>query len=103
MTISVRFESYNNKRYGRPWIAKVISWPVGSRATLDWGTFLGDSNGGEAEVIARPGDVVRYGQKDNKGYNSSAFWCIVQADGSLTVCTEPEAAKAHRTPRPEVK
>lgn len=100
MTITKEFGSYNQRRYSRPWIARVSAWPVGGRAELAWGTFLGDDNGGEAEVAAVPGDVVRYGQKDlRKPNGSTANWAIVQADGSLVDCKESEAAKAFRVNR----
>jgi hypothetical protein len=105
MTITVQFSRYNDRRYSRPWIAKVTAWPVGGRATLAWGTYLGDDGGGEAEIAANPGDVIRYGQKDvRKPSGSTAQWAIVNTTGEPIDCTEAEAAKAYRrkaSPPPE--
>jgi hypothetical protein len=97
MTIRIPFTHYNARRYSRPWIAKVSSWAVGDRAVLAWGTYLGDDNGGEVEIDAEPGEVIRYGQKDNRGKSGSAQWAIVQPDGTYSGCTEAEAAKQYRS------
>lgn len=97
MTIRIPFADYNHRRFSRPWIAKVTAWPVGGRATLQWGTFLGDHHGGEVEIEAEPGEVIRYGQKDHRaGNRTSAEWAIVGSDGAVNNCTEAHAAKVFR-------
>lgn len=96
--VTVAFPSYNEKRYGSPWIARVTSWPVGSRPDLIFGNYLGDHrNGGagEAEILAKPGDIVRWGQKDNRGNNTEAYWGVVNDDATITRLTEAEARKAY--------
>lgn len=94
MRVSQKFSSYNQRRYGRPWIAKITSWPVGGKPEVAWGSYLGDDDGGEVEVDAMPGDIVRTGQKDHRGGNTDASWYIVQADGSLLSSDAAEARKA---------
>lgn len=97
MRIFVEFSSYNQRRYGRPWIAVVTSWPVGGKPEIRWGSYLGDSRngeGGEAEIEAEPCDIVRWGQKDNRGGNTEANWGIVQADGHTLSCDAKEARQA---------
>lgn len=94
--VVVEFGSYNDRRYSRPWIAKVTSWPVGAAAKLQFGHYLGTDAGGEAEIQAARGDIVRWGQKDNRGKGSTAHWGVVQADGSIAECTESEARGAYR-------
>jgi hypothetical protein len=96
MRVTMKFEPYNPKRRARPYIAKVVGWPVGRRAQIEWGTYLGDEGGGEAEVEARPGDVVRHGQRDERNHKGNAKWAVVQADGALKECTELEAARTFR-------
>ena len=91
MRITQAFRSYNSRRYGRPWISKIISWPIGGKAEVAWGSYLGSDNGGEVEIDANPGDVIRTGQKDGRGNGTSADWYIVSLDGSLIPVT---AAKA---------
>jgi hypothetical protein len=94
MRIVQRFGSYNQRRYGRPWIAKITSWPVGGKAEVVWGSYLGSDNGGEVEIEANPGDIIRTGQKDGRGKGTSADWYIVNEDGSLKSTTAAEA-KSH--------
>jgi hypothetical protein len=97
MIVTINFSGYNFRRYSRPWIARVIAWPIGGRATLTWGTFLGNDAGGAAEIEAEPGDVIRYGQKDyRKAHNSSAEWALVLEDGSHQDIDELTAARAFR-------
>jgi len=94
MRITQSFGSYNGRRYGRPWISKIISWPIGGKAEVEWGSYLGNDNGGEVEIEANPGDIIRTGQKDGRGNGTSADWYIVSADGSL-IPTTAAAAKKH--------
>ena len=102
MRISRKVGPWNPSLLNRPWIAKVIKWPVGQRAELEWGTFLGEaSTGGELEIEAKPGDVVRYGQKSKKhDSDPTARWAIVTSLGRLALIqTELEAAKTFRQNR----
>lgn len=92
--VTVEFSSYNEKRYSRPWIAKITSWPVGGKPTVEWGNFVGSDSGGEGEIMARPGDIVRWGQKDNRGNGTRAYWGVVQSDGTINHCTEVAARNA---------
>lgn len=92
--ITQDFPGYNPRRYGRPWIARVTSWPIGGRPQMEFGRYLGDDAGGEAEISAEDGDVIRWGQKDYRGRNTTAQWGIVTDDGCVTECHEPEARRA---------
>lgn len=94
MRVSQNFGSYNPRRYGRPWIAKITSWPVGGRPEVEWGRYLGDDDGGEVEIEAMPGDIIRTGQKDHRGGNTDAGWYVVQDDGSLDSTDAAGARKA---------
>ena len=87
MKIEKEFGRYNAKRYSWPWIAKVTAWPTGQRAELAFGEYVGNDQGGVAEIEAEPRDIVRWGQKDyrNPKY-TEARWGIVQADGSIVEC-----------------
>lgn len=93
MRITQATRSYNERRYGKPWIATVdFSDPKG---TFNFGQWIG-AKGQEGELVveAAPGDVVAQGQKDNRG-SSSTDYHIVQQDGSLgSVVTKIEAYKA---------
>lgn len=95
LRVALEFDGCNPRRYSRPWIAVVTDWPVGGRATLEWGEFLGrNGDAGEVEILARPGDVVRWGQKDRRRPDKSeSHWGIVEADASVREVDEPEARR----------
>lgn len=94
MRVSQKFGSYNQRRYSRPWIAKITSWPIGGKPEVQWGGYCGDDGGGEVEIEAMPGDIIRTGQKDHRGGNTDASWYIVQANGSLSSTDAADARKA---------
>ena len=91
MRITISWDCYNQRRYNRPWIARVTAWPVGSRPAIEWGNYLGNDKGGELEIEAAVGDVIRYGQKDGRGKSTINRYAIVLEDGSLLVVGEPNA------------
>lgn len=93
MRISQHFGSYNARRYGKPWVSKIVAWPVGGKSEVVWGSYLGDDNGGEVEIEANVGDIIRTGQKDGRGGNTSADWYVVEPDGSLREIDAAEARK----------
>ncbi|MFA5154582.1 MAG: hypothetical protein WC554_18705 [Clostridia bacterium] len=96
MRISIEIGAYNQRRYSRPWIGKITSWPVGARPELAWGGYAGDDSGGELEIEAQPDDIIRWGQKDGRGNGGSNEWGIAQADGTVEACDQPQA-RAHWT------
>lgn len=67
MVISSRkFDSYNSRRYSAPWGA-LVKWNDGElRPTYKFcGVY--DADARIVEIMANPGDVVAFGQKDNCG------------------------------------
>lgn len=90
--IAISFGSYNPRRYSRPWIARVTAWPVGKKPELLFGAYVGDDSGGEAEIIAYPGDIVRYGQRDGRRADKSRNeWGVVEDDYSVRDAKQTEA------------
>jgi len=73
MEITINTSSYNQRRYSKPWIAKVdFSTPKGDFSFGDW---TGDHyNGGEGvlSIEASPGDIIAQGQKDFRQPKNSA-------------------------------
>ena len=94
MRIALKYRSYNARRYSRPWIGKITAWPIGGKAEIKWGSYLGDDAGGEVEIEAQIGDIIRSGQKDGRGGNTSADWYIVDIDGGL-IPTDAAGARKH--------
>lgn len=90
---SERYGSYNSRRYSRPWIGVITSWPVGGRPEIAWGNYCGDDSGGEVEILALPGSILRSGQKDNRGNGGSNDWWEAMPDGSMRQIDQPAARK----------
>lgn len=85
MKITQETSSYNHRRMGRPWIAKVdFSTPKGD---FDWGDWIGDHYNGGAGTLsieACPGDIIAVGQKDNRQpRNSAPDFYVVMPKGNL--------------------
>jgi hypothetical protein len=79
--------TYNSRRYSKPWIAKIKSWPVGKQSVLEFGASYETF----AEVDAIPGDVIRFGQKDSRGQNTTNTYGLVQEDLQILEVSELEA------------
>jgi hypothetical protein len=99
ITISISTSSYNSRRFGKPWIAKV-DFDNDPQGEFVWGVWIGQP--GEAGELTlanlKPGDVVAQGQKDfRKPKNSMPEWGYIDTDGQLVSCdSKIEAIKAAR-------
>jgi len=98
MKITKTFGEYNHRRFSKPWIAKITEWEVGCSPTLKFGRFLGGScgGGGDVEVEAEMGDIVRWGIKDNRGSRGISKWGIVRPDGCVDTCTQSVARRNYQ-------
>ena len=92
MTYTIETPSYNERRYGRPWIAEV------SGKDFRWGEFQGRN--GEAGVLsieAHPGALIAEGQKDiRKGRGGVDRYYLAMPNGCLwygLLSTEAEAKR----------
>ena len=72
-TIKV-YNSFNFRRYGTPWVAKVDPQTAKPNFKLRVGGYTGGYNNGEAGelYVTNPvdGAVYMYGQKDYRGHNT---------------------------------
>jgi len=90
--VAISFHSYNPRRYSSPWIARVVAWRVGTKPELEFGHYCGDERGGEVEIIAYPGDIIRYGQRDGRRPDKSINeWAVVEDDYSVRDIKQTEA------------
>lgn len=102
ITITISTSSYNDRRYGKPWIAKV-DFSTDAKGNFLWGTWLGQP--GEAGELTltdlQLGDVIAQGQKDfRKPRNSAPEWGYIDAAGALNnAASKIEAVKASRAIR----
>jgi hypothetical protein len=104
MRTVIKWGRYNEKRYGKPWIAKVTAWPIGGRPTIEFGEYVGDEDGGEVEILARPGQIVKYGQKDHRN-ESGTLNCfgVVTDDGMVHPIKMIKARNLFLAPWPPTK
>ena len=86
MEIQISTSMYNQRRYGRPWIARV-TFEIKKTGDYHWGEWIGDARNGSAGILvisAQPGDVVARGQRDTRKIrNSAPEWYIVSEAGTL--------------------
>ena len=86
MNITIETSSYNQRRYGKPWIA-LVNFESSTKGDFAWGDWTGDHYNGGAGILsinANPGDIVAQGQKDNRNSrNSAPDFYVVTADGGL--------------------
>jgi hypothetical protein len=90
--------SYNERRYGKPWIARV-NFKQNVKGDFAWGEWCGQAgNSGTLYLECEPGDVVAMGQKDFRHQKySAANYYIVEQDGSLRPVSKPDACKHDRS------
>lgn len=91
MIIKQSFGSYNDRRYGKPWGAKVSL--SGIKPQYDFcGSFDGTpGSAGNVRIEAEVGDVLAFGQKDFRGNNTENDWYLTQEDGSLKTISRSDA------------
>lgn len=96
MRLEISTGSYNDRRYGKPWIAKVsFETAKGSFVFGEWFGDVGEE--GFLEIEAEPGDVIARGQKDfRKPINSAPGYYLVKEGGGLKSVTKVEAVRAWR-------
>lgn len=86
MQITIETESYNERRYSKPWIAKV-NFSESVKGNFSWGDWAGDHYNGSNGVLSinvNPGDIVATGQKDfRKSRNSTPEFYVVNSNGEL--------------------
>lgn len=98
MKIQIETGIYNERRYGKPWIAKVEF--VGGKSEFKFGAWIGShGSSGILEIQAEPGDVIARGQKDNRGNprNSAPDYYIIDVDGVLRDTDKPAAYRHYES------
>ena len=95
MKLEIETSAYNDRRYGKPWIA-AVSFTNGAKSDFAFGDFIG-SHGSSGLLIldnVQPGDIIARGQKDTRGqaYKSAPDYYQVDENGNLTELPTPAAA-----------
>lgn len=86
--VTVEIGAVSRWKYRKPWIGRVTTWPAGERTALKFGAYLGDHEGGELEIAARAGDIIRWGHPKRSNY-----WAQVLEDGTLERLSGAEARR----------
>ena len=101
MEITQETNTYNQRRYGKPWIA-IVDFAAGPKGVFNFRDWAGDHrNGTEGllEISANPGNIIAIGQKDlRKPRNSAPDFFEVASDGTLdTIGNKGEAYKHYKS------
>jgi hypothetical protein len=84
MLITKEFAAYNDRRYGKPWAARLTISPDLKLQYEFIGNWSGNrGSSGKLFFQAEPGTYVATGQKDHRGNGTSRDYYLVQEDGSL--------------------
>jgi hypothetical protein len=95
MRITKPTASYNQRRYGKHWIASLTA---GEKfPTYEWGQWVGDAGDpGELIIDVEPGDIIAIGQIDKRGKGTSQDFYVVGADGTLSTVDKVTAYRSLR-------
>lgn len=94
--IEINTGSYNDRRYGKPWIAKV-TFDDNGKAAFEWGTWVGRPGySGTLVIHAAEGEIVAKGQKDNRNSRGTECDYYQVQGGQLVAMSKAEAYKASR-------
>lgn len=93
VTVSIPVQSYNARRYGKPWVAHITEFS--GRPTLDFVSqaFNGNDQGGELILQAEVGEVFKAGQKDLRGNNTENNFLVARPDGTADKLDDPVEAR----------
>lgn len=100
MKLEIETPSFNDRRYGKPWIASV-SFANGCKADFTFGDWIG-SHGSEGLLVldpVKPGDVIARGQKDSRGRASNSspdYYSIDELGEPIPLATPAAAYRAWR-------
>lgn len=94
MKLQIETSVYNERRYGKPWIA-IVDFSSNKKGDFNFGDWIGEQGfAGELELDINPGDIVARGQKDNrKPANSTPKYFIVLENNELKDVSKIEAYK----------
>jgi hypothetical protein len=98
MKLQIETTQYNEKRYGKPWIA-LVDFSTGTKGEFNFGEWAGQAGyAGTLYLDVTEGDIVARGQKDNrKPANSAPDFYIVKHDGELEDISKADAYKAFQS------
>ena len=97
MIIEKPFYSYNERRYGKPWGAIITFSKLKPEYTFTGHYDARPGDAGSVVIEAQPGDILAFGQKDNRGNKTEKQFYIVNDKGELLQISEREARLHYQT------
>lgn len=77
-TIRIETQSYNARRYGKPWVTRV-TFAADGKANFEWGAWVGRPGDAGALVIAAvEGGIIAGAQRGDRGSNTDATYYQVR-------------------------
>lgn len=98
--ITRMFKEWNHyESKSKPFIGRILDWPVGKPPKLEFGRYLGDLRGGEAEISASTGDLIYWAHKFEPRFSnkSTSGWGVVEDNGELRLLTQTQARHIFET------
>lgn len=93
MLYTMDIKSFNGRRYGRPWAAKITAFNGAATLAFEKSPYNGDDSGGELVIEAQAGEIIKLGQKDHRSNNSWNEFYFCNFDGSLNLIDDPKTAR----------
>lgn len=78
--ITLKTDSYNQRRYSKPWIA-VVDFSKSPKGDFAWGSWVGDARTGSDGLLvisAEENSIIAHGQKDFRGNNGGTTYAQVR-------------------------
>lgn len=100
--IEIRTGSYNERRYGKPYIAE-MNFSQNPQGECRWGTWIGDHSCGSEGILlleAELGSIVITGQKDFRarpGKSAPKYFQVSNEGKLIPLPGKAEAFRAFRT------
>ena len=101
MIIEINTDSYNEKRYGNPWIAKV-DFSDNPKGDFIFGDWIGDAGyAGILRLEVSEHDIIASGQKDHRArYPSQPVFQMIKNGVATDSMTRAVAYKTWKTYQP---
>lgn len=93
VVVSKPWGSYNGRRYGTPWAARITAFT--GRPVLDFikGAYNGNDSGGELVITGTVGEIIKIGQKDYRGNKTDNDFYRITETGELELVESPVEAR----------
>lgn len=89
--------SYNDRRYGKPWKAKLTTSMTKDFEFIEWDGRAGSA--GEFNFEADPGTILAHGQKDiRKGRGGVDGYKICMPDGTMPSVSDEQVMRLRKLP-----